>query len=46
MYQEKKQAKKMIGGWRSSHADRLNAVIDKEVAQHGSAFTKGVLMDH
>ena len=36
----------MIGGWRSSHADRLNAVIDKEVAQHGNAFTKGVLMDY
>ena len=46
MYKEKKQTKQMIGGWRSSHADRLNAVIDKEAAQHGSAFTKGVLMDH
>ncbi len=46
MYQEKKQTKQMIGGWRSSHADRLNAVIDKEAKEHGSAFTKGVLMDH
>jgi hypothetical protein len=46
MYKEKKQTKQMIGGWRSSYADRLNAVIDKEAKEHGSAFTKGVLMDH
>lgn len=45
MYKQKKP-KQMINGWRSDVADRLQAIIDKEVEAHGAAFTKAVLLDH
>ena len=45
MYETKK-SKKTVNGWRSSHADRLAEIMAKEEQQHGSAFTKAVLMDH
>ncbi len=43
---DSKKAKQMVNGWRSSHADRLAEIMAQEEQQHGSAFTKAVLMDH